>query len=208
MTAMGTGSWISLPDRHSGFQPVRMETKVFLISQTIIRFRLDQGPDPRHLHFLMFNEDGCYLSWYDYFPDAGASAPPDNHCRNSAIGPEWAGSPPFSLDPLVGVDNVNDASEYPGFVNPNFIHVSPIFDSDVSDLGSCNWQGSPVPCVNAKTKRNGLLAFKVVDWRPRYWFDQKLPELQLEIVDPDTINLEDVAPGGGTSSPGAARLVK
>ena len=93
------------------------------------------------------------------------------------------------LDPLKGVAPVTDGSTYESFVNPDFVHVSPVFPSDISTL---NMQGG-VPRVNAKGLRRGLIAFKIiavgndVDGN-----GSVLPELVLEIVDPSTIDLNDL----------------
>ncbi|MEE8124234.1 MAG: TadG family pilus assembly protein [Nitrospirales bacterium] len=91
------------------------------------------------------------------------------------------------MDPLPGVSAVTDASLYPGFINPNFVQVCPIYKSDVSVLGEPEDN-----IVNAKGERRGLLAFKILDTPP----DPKgyLPNLRIEIVDPSTITLGDVNP--------------
>ena len=104
------------------------------------------------------------------------------------------------LDPLEGVAPVTDDSIYDSFVNPDFIHVSPITYSDVSTL---NMEGG-VPQINAKGLRRGLLAFKIIAvGDDEDGGGSVLPNLIIEVVDPSTISLDDVrhfsAAGGGGS---------
>jgi len=89
------------------------------------------------------------------------------------------------LDPLEGVSPVDDPGVYDSFVNPDFVQVCPLFKSDVTDLENNE--------VNALGERRGLLAFKIkaVGDDPS---GSKLPNLTIEIVDPSTINIEDVQP--------------
>jgi Flp pilus assembly protein TadG len=119
------------------------------------------------------------------------------------------------LDPLPGVGRFNQPSQFPALVNPDFVHVSPIFKSDVSALdgtdrtdkgagADLNNDGVPdgyttnkpvEKGVNAKDYRRGLLAFKIIG----YSLDSKnpypsLPKLTLEIVDPATIDLNNIPP--------------
>jgi len=93
------------------------------------------------------------------------------------------------LDPLVGVAPVTDENVYDSFVDPNYVHVSPVTYSDVSTLD----MQSGVPQVNAKGLRRGLIAFKII----AVGVDPDgsgsiLPELVVEIVDPSTIDLDDI----------------
>ena len=107
------------------------------------------------------------------------------------------------LDPLPGVAPVTDASSYPSFVDPNFIHVSPVTMSDVSTL---NMQGG-VPRVNAKGLRRGLIAFKIIAvGNDIDGGGSVLPQLVIEIQDPATINPEDIRPAGQVG--GQLRLVQ
>lgn len=89
------------------------------------------------------------------------------------------------LDPLIGASPVTDSSAYPSFVNPDFVHVSPVFESDVSTL---NMQ-SGIPRLNAKGQRRGLIAFKIISvGNDPDGSGSVLPELVIEIVDPATID--------------------
>lgn len=116
-------------------------------------------------------------------------------------------------DPLHGVGRFNQPSEYPGLVNPNFIHVSPVWKSDVSALngvdqadqtagpdlnGDGQVDGYTInqindKGVNSKGYRRGLLAFKItgykIDTSRPYPY---LPKLIIEIVNPTTIDLDTI----------------
>jgi Flp pilus assembly protein TadG len=110
------------------------------------------------------------------------------------------------LDPLRGVSPVTDSSRYDSFVYRDFVHVSPITFSDVSTL-NMDWG---VPQVNAKGLRRGLIAFKIIAVGPDPdGGGSVLPELVIEIVDPATINPNDLKPpgesGGGS---GKTKLVQ
>lgn len=65
--------------------------------------------------------------------------------------------PESLLDPLYGVTAVSHNHLYPGYINPDKCQVSPILDSDVSNLGT----SGGVPRVNAKGMRRGVLAFSL-----------------------------------------------
>ena len=107
------------------------------------------------------------------------------------------------LDPLYGVEPVTDGSLYDSFVHPDFIHVSPVFPSDISTLN----QSGGVPQVNAKGLRRGLLAHKIVSvGADTDGGGSVLPELELEIVDPSTISMDDIEPTGGSSGGGSGSL--
>ena len=105
------------------------------------------------------------------------------------------------LDPLLGVSPITDDSQYSSFVDPDFVHISPIFESDVSTL---NMNGG-VPQVNAKGLRRGLLAFKIIAvGNDPDGGGSMLPYLVIEIVDPSTTSIDDLmgnsSSGGSTSS--------
>ena len=124
-----------------------------------------ESSNPSHTDFLNYNEDSN--SWrYDLVPKA-------------------------MLDPLIGVGAVNDASIYPSYVDPNYLHVSPVYKSDVSELNPVNG----APAVNALGQRRGLLAFRVIgvgvdpDGPGSY-----LPNLIIEVVDPQYVTLDEVKP--------------
>ncbi len=103
------------------------------------------------------------------------------------------------LDPLAGVSPVTDASRYPSFVDPNFIHISPVNESDISTLNMNNG----VPQINDKGLRRGLIAFKIIAVGEDIdGSGSILPELVIEIVDPATISFDDIKSvmGGGSST--------
>ena len=95
------------------------------------------------------------------------------------------------LDPLEGVSKVEDPAVYPDFVDPDFLHVSPIYYSDVSGL---NPMPDGTPCVNAMGLRRGLLAFKIIaiGADPDGPGGSVLPNIVVEIVDPSEIDLSDI----------------
>ncbi len=136
-------------------------------------YPFSEGSSPSHTDFLNYNEDG---SWRQGLLSAG------------------------DLDPLPGVNPVSDPGVYETFVNHDFVHVSPIYDSDISNLGGNE--------VNAKGMRHGLLAFKVIAAGPDPG-GSELPNLTIQIVDPGTITLGDVTSWSATSTgSGKIRLVK
>jgi Flp pilus assembly protein TadG len=109
------------------------------------------------------------------------------------------------LDPLTGVSPVTDGSSYDSFVNPDFVHVSPVTYSDASTL---NMDGG-VPQVNAKGLRRGLIAFKIIAVGPDTdGGGSVLPKLVIEIVDPATINPNDLKPPGESGGSGKTKLVQ
>lgn len=119
------------------------------------------------------------------------------------------------LDPLAGVGRFNQPSRYPDLVNPDFTHVSPVYKSDASALdgvekadekagpdlnkdGKADGHSTNQPVekgANAKGYRRGLIAFRIVDYRidPARSYPY-LPNLIIEIVDPETLDLDAVAP--------------
>ncbi len=105
------------------------------------------------------------------------------------------------LDPLIGVSTVSDADEYPQYVNPDYCQVSPVYESDVSELNPV--EGAPA--VNALGLRRGLLAFKIlaVGADPD-GAGSVLPNLVIQVCDPVDIDLPSIGPGSGT----VYRLVK
>jgi Flp pilus assembly protein TadG len=119
------------------------------------------------------------------------------------------------LDPLHGVGRFNQPSHYPELVNKDFIHISPVYKSDISALDSTNNadekagpdlnnDGNPdgyttnkavQKGVCAKDYRRGLVAFKIIG----YNLDSSrgypyLPRLTIQIVDPTLINLDATPP--------------
>lgn len=129
------------------------------------------GPDtdPSLLEFLLYDKDG---------PTYGIT---DN-----------------MLDPLLGVEPVTDPSIYLNCFNPEDIHVSPVFKSDVSNTE---------PGVNAKGERRGLLAFKIIgvgEDPP----GSNLPNIEILVVNPAAVDLDSVeildCLGSGISSTAGA----
>lgn len=95
------------------------------------------------------------------------------------------------LDPLTGVSPVWDDDDYADFVSPDFVHVSPVFVSDVSTLN----MEAGVPRMNAKGLRRGLLAFKILEiGSDPDGAGSVLPNLVIEIVAPATTKLTDIKP--------------
>ena len=111
------------------------------------------------------------------------------------------------LDPLDGVEPITDDSLYDSFCDADFIHVSPVFPSDISTLNKSGGNSR----VNAKGLRRGLLAYKIiaVDNNPS---GSDLPELEIEIVDPSTITESDLglfgSGSGGSSGASSAQIVQ
>ncbi|NNE97249.1 MAG: hypothetical protein HKN24_14610 [Acidimicrobiales bacterium] len=94
--------------------------------------------------------------------------------------------PDSRLDPLNCVDPVY-ISDYSAFVDPSFIHVSPVYKSDISADSPGTYR------VNAKGERRGLIAFSIVDWRPpgnlpQSMSSSSLPEIKIRIQPPQDIS--------------------
>ena len=110
------------------------------------------------------------------------------------------------LDPLSGVSTVSDGSLYPNYVDPDFVHVSPVYKSDVSNLGSPSkdWDGvgfGPNQ-VNAKGWRRGLIAFKIIGvGADPDGAGSVLPNLIIEVISPAGIDLSSLN-GGSVSGSG------
>jgi Flp pilus assembly protein TadG len=143
-----------------------------------------------------FQDDASFMDFLKYSESGGDSSKWGTD--NSSIKKQ--------LDPLRGVSPVTDGGSYESFVNPDFVHVSPVTYSDVSTLNMSNG----VPQVNAKGLRRGLIAFKIIAVGPdRDGGGSVLPELVVEIVDPATISPNDLkAPGKNRSGSSKVRLVQ
>ena len=147
-------------------------------------------------------DSGLFDINHSNYPFTSSSSPSHTDFLNYNEDGSWRQSliPQDDLDPLTGVSPVEDPGVYPSFVNPDFVQVCPLFKSDVSDLGSNE--------VNAKGERRGLLAFKILAVGPDPG-GSELPSLTIEIADPSTINLADVAPAfGSPTGAGNIRMVK
>ena len=99
------------------------------------------------------------------------------------------------FDPLVGVSPVNDGSQYASYVDPDFVHVSPVYKSDASTL---NPVSGSTHAVNAKGERRGLFAYKIIGvGADPDGSGSKLPNLIIEVVNPALIDLGEVNAGAG-----------
>jgi hypothetical protein len=158
--------------------------------------------DPaEHVKFLKFNKSG--------------GSDPVSQMRESLFTDE-------QLDPVHGTGRFNQPGLYPELVNPDFIHVSPLFKSDVSALngvkesdenngpdlnddGQADGFTTNEACtkgVAAKDERRGLIAFRILDYKIVEPYPQ-LPYLEVEIVDPSEIDLEEITAVDSTFSSGA-----
>ncbi len=119
------------------------------------------------------------------FPFSASSSPSHADFLNwNGEGGSW----PYDLemvDPLLGVTAVEDPSKYPSYVDPDFIHVSPVTKGDTNVLNPVDG----VPAVNGLGFRRGLLAFKIigVGADPDGPGGSVLPNLIVEIVEPSTV---------------------
>ena len=98
--------------------------------------------------------------------------------------------PKHMLDPLAGVKTVSDANYYQNYVNPDYVHVSPVYMSDINELNPVGGD----PTVNALGLRRGLLAFKIlgVGSDPDGPGGSVLPNLIIKIVDPALVSLNEL----------------
>lgn len=107
------------------------------------------------------------------------------------------------LDPLTGVSAADDPDVYASYVDPDFVHLSPVYESDVSALTPVYPQDIPtehgVPAVNALGMRRGLVAFKIigVGTDPDGPEGSLLPNLIIEILDPASVSLDNIQHYGG-----------
>ena len=109
------------------------------------------------------------------------------------------------LDPLLGSAPVTDGSTYVTFVDPEFVHVSPVFESDISTLNMQNG----VPQLNAKGLRRGLIAFKIIAvGNDPDGNGSVLPELVIEIVDPSTVDPSQITADSSGGGSGEISLVQ
>ena len=99
------------------------------------------------------------------------------------------------LDPAPGVSPVSSAPEVLALANdPDQVHVSPVFGNDLSMLETDpGVYGSPT--ANLAVARRGLLAFRILAARPHPMGGLRLPLLTIEIVDPDTVPLNQTRVG-------------
>ena len=155
------------------------------------------GPGPYELPSGQLGDEALFDIDHPAFPFSSTSSPSFEDFLNYNTNPPWRSAlvPTSMLDPLLGVASVDDPALYPGFVDPTAAQVSPVFKSDVSDLGLVGG----VPAVNATGERRGLVAFKIVGVGsdPDGPGGSKLPNLIVELVDPATVPLGGISPGSG-----------
>ena len=109
------------------------------------------------------------------------------------------------LDPLLGPAGVNDADDYPGFVDPEFCNVSPVFKSDISQLNPIGDDPAvEIQNANALGERRGLLSFKIIaiGEDPDGPSGSKLPDIVIRVCAP--VPIDDI---GSPSGIGGLRVV-
>ena len=110
-------------------------------------------------------DSGLWDITHDAFQFGESSSPSLNDFLNyNEDSSSWRYSliPKSMLDPMLGVRPVNDPDEYPNYVDPEHCQVSPVFDSDISELNHLGDPYSEIPAANGLGWRRGLLAFKVI----------------------------------------------
>ncbi len=135
-----------------------------LFDMAHFEFPFNEYSEPTFMDFLNWNEDS-------------------NSWRYDTLGPD----PNSLLDPLVGVTAVDDPYEYPSFVDPDFVHVSPLFKSDTGAVNDVPGPGGEpdIPAVNALGWRRGLVHFKIIGvGADPDGPGSELPNLIFEFVDP------------------------
>ncbi len=93
------------------------------------------------------------------------------------------------LDPLTGVSAFENPALYPGLVDPDFVHISPILKSDINVINA------NANTVKALGLRRGLVAFKIIAIGddPDGPGGSVLPNIVIEIVNPSGIDLTDLS---------------
>ena len=133
-----------------------------LFDMAHFEFPFNEYSEPTFMDFLNWNEDS-------------------NSWRYDTLGPE----PAALLDPLVGVAPVDDPGQYPSFVDPDFVHVSPLFKSDTGAVNGVPGPDGDIPAVNALGERRGLVHFKIIGvGEDPDGPGSSLPNLIFEFVDP------------------------
>jgi hypothetical protein len=108
------------------------------------------------------------------------------------------GIPKSMMDPLLGVEPESNPANYPSFVHPDSVLVSPVYKSDVSNTE---------PGVNALGERRGLVAFKIIGigYDPPGSY---LPNLIIEILSPTMIDTGESVIWGAAGGGGVLQLVR
>ena len=117
---------------------------------------------------------------------------------------EWnGGNAPHSelvgkklLDPTPGVDPVDNHQTILNLPDPTAIYVSPVFKSDVS-MAETDPSKYGSPAANLQGERRGLVAFKITGSRSNPNGGSYLPLLTIEIVEHNSIDIENLGAGGG-----------
>ena len=109
------------------------------------------------------------------------------------------------LDPVTGIDPMDSHQDILDLPDPNVIYISPVFKSDVS-MAETDPSKYGSPAANLQGERRGLVAYKIISARPNPDGGSYLPLVTIEIVDPSTIDIENLDPGGsgGSGSRGAS----
>jgi Flp pilus assembly protein TadG len=105
------------------------------------------------------------------------------------------------LDPTTGIDPVDSHADILALPNPDRVHVSPVFKSDVAmQERDPTKYGSPT--ANLLGERRGLVAFLILSARNNPKGGSYLPLLTIKIVSPSEIDLLTLADGSGASGAG------
>jgi Flp pilus assembly protein TadG len=136
-----------------------------------------------------------------------SDARPLEYATWSSGAPEtWmAGRKVLGLVP--GVNPVSRSAAVYAMVNPDIVHVSPVFAGDIvmAERDPSRF-GSPI--ANLQGKRRGLLAYRVLGARPNPAGRYSLPLLTIQVVDPASIDIGNVAIANPDYETAAGRLVR
>ena len=139
-------------------------------------------------------DEGIFDIRHPAYPFSDTSVPSQADFFNYNDAPSWRNDlvPTSMLDPLLGAVPIVDPAGYAALVDPELVHIEPVF---ISDLSVLNPVGG-VPAVNALAARRGVVAIRVlaVGADPDGAGSQ-LPNLVVEIVDPALVTFEPVPPG-------------
>lgn len=108
------------------------------------------------------------------------------------------------LDPVPGTDPISKHSKIMNLPDPQMVHVSPVYKSDVS-MQEKDPKKYGSPTANLQGERRGLVSFLVLSARPHPAGGSYLPLLTIRIKNPDEIDLKKLtgASGGGSGSSGS-----
>jgi len=111
------------------------------------------------------------------------------------------------LDPVPGTDPVDRHADILALADDETVYLSPVFKSDVS-MAETDPSKYGAPAANMQGERRGLVAFKIVSARNNPDGGSYLPLVTIELVDPSTINLDDVTLDGSGGGQGQSEPVK